>query len=185
MNKLLVIFILSALCYADDAIQCKSNYFGIDPISLCFGSINLDYEYVIAQHHGIFIEGFYSLPFAFSKSYSASSAYRYHITAGCRKSFLGPFCNIGRIEAFGIDDDDSRYYYTLDFVSLGVNWGYRRKVFKKIPITLRIGAGYPFYKFKWKQDTPSTIMGIKRSFYRKVALIGAVLDGEFTITFSL
>jgi hypothetical protein len=170
-------------CFAQkDSIVTKSNFLCVDPISLCFLTLNMNYEHVLAIHHGFFIEGDYAIPLL-ETSYYSTIGYRYHFHSGTTGPFVGPIAKYGYLANKIQDEDKNTYNYHLKYYAFGAHWGTRWKLWKKFNTTIRIGACYPVSTLTWDKNPPSSIGGIKLSVFTSLFKLPTFLDSELTIFF--
>jgi hypothetical protein len=181
----LIVLFCSIIGSAQDTAKVKSNYLAIFPLSLCLGSVGAGYERVSFRHHGIFVDYQYSFPLI-QKGYAGSCGYRYHFKNGGSGSFVGPFFRFGFVEAKMMDASKDKYTYKLYYRSVGLNYGKRGKIFKKLHLnyTYRIGIGYPLQStISWHPAPPEDFGGISRGGVENLIKLASVIDGELSLIF--
>jgi hypothetical protein len=191
MKVILFIALLTCCAWADqlsteaDTSARKSNYISFSPISLLVGAVNGNFEHLFGRH-GAFIEGEYGLPLL-AKTRVVSLAYRYHFSDNVLSGFCGPYVKVGYVSQ-KVDDTQNRasYEYALNYTAVGADIGRRGNLWKKFRLlyTLRVGLGYPFHAIDWQPYRPEKIGALWTSTFEKIILINAILDAEFTATFS-
>jgi hypothetical protein len=184
MNNAGVFVLFIALAVgAQDTGKVPSNFLGVDPIDLLLGSFVVNFEHVFSTHHGVVVEGQYSIPI-FTESWYGFAGYRYHFEHGAKGSFVGPFCRKGRLKSKLEDEYKEEFPYRLEYLTFGADWGTRGKAWKKVPYTLRIGFGYPVHTLSWDRRPPEKVNKLDIEVYKKILKLPAYMDSELTVFYS-
>jgi hypothetical protein len=181
-SVLFLLLLFAAQCHAQDAVSPKTNFIGINPISLLLGGIVVNYEHAFAVKHGVFVEGQYSVPI-FETLYGGEIGYRYHFNSAEKGAFVGPFIKYNYLKSKLADENKNNYEYKLSSYSAGINVGNRWKFGKKTGATFRIGGGYPFSSLTWNPTPPDYIGGLKIGLLESIIKITSYLDSELSIAF--
>jgi hypothetical protein len=182
-QSLIIILLLAFSVMSQDSSSIKSNFISLDPLSLCLGSIVINYEHVFAARHGVLLEGDYSLPII-SKAYGGMLGYRYHFSSSSKGHFIGPFVAYHYSRSKMQDEYKHDFYYTLKYSALGFDWGYRWQFFKIMNATIRLGLDYPFMDLKWDEAPPESFHGLQTSLVTSIIKAACYVDGELTIAVS-
>lgn len=124
-------------------------------ISPFFGNINLSYEHLLKEKHGVMLQGGYF----FSSGFSAALHYRFHYFSNESHSklnspFFGAFLYFQKSKG-DIDETENGvstvFHVDRTFFVAGLNWGRRMIWPTGLTIVYRIGYGYPFSAdYKWE-----------------------------------
>jgi hypothetical protein len=181
----LVVMSCFVVVSAQDTAKVRSNYLAVFPLSLCLGTVGAGYERVSFGRHGIFADFQYSFPLI-QKGYTGSCGYRYHFRNGGSGPFVGLFFRFGLVEAKMMDASKDNYTYKLRYRMVGLNYGKRGTIFKKLRLnyTYRIGIGYPLQNtISWNPAPPDDFGGISRRGIENIIKFTSVIDGELAIIF--
>lgn len=119
---------------------------------LVLGAVIITYEHLVAQRHGIVVEGYYSNAFNPStQSWTGGLAYRYHFSEGMGGLFAGPFVRGGYLR----EGLNTEYELECPYALVGANIGYRFQFDVGPNFVLRAGYGYQFYSdYRWTPRPP-------------------------------
>jgi hypothetical protein len=149
----LVVCISAASAAEKDPAAIKHNRLQIDPSSLIVGGLYGYYEFRPIFHHALAVDGGYSFPLLGTRAWQAGANYRYYYN---RTSFVGlvanrayQFMKLPSTER----GDTAKYPLEVSWLNVGANWGKTWHLFKRFPLTFRVGAGYPVdYELAWKEE---------------------------------
>ena len=183
MKQCIVLLLFLSSCFALDEPDPKAHFIGVMPLGLLSATLGANYEYVAAQHHGVFVEGYYTLPLI-QEGHGAAGGYRYHFYRPSKGPFIGPVFSYGTLTGKLPDEDRNEYEYTLEYFLSGFDWGYRGTVFDFLNFTFRFGLGYPVATVTWKDQPPEKIGGISIEGIENFMKLATCLDGEITVFWS-
>lgn len=165
-----------------DSVPPRHHRIQIDPLGLLGGSLGAHYEIRFNRHHALALEGYYTFPLLGSKGRIMGGMYRYYYK---QNTFGGIFVKNGYLSSklpSPERGDTTTYTYSIEFLTIGLNWGKSWYLKKRFPLTLRIGAGYPaINRFVWKNGIEYPEMP---SLFENMARFSACLDSELSIGIS-
>jgi hypothetical protein len=176
------LFSLSAFAQTTDTLPIKSDFLGISPISILLGVIDGDYEHKFGNH-GMALHGQYAVPIL-EEAYSVGIDYRYHFSRTVKSKFVGAYFKVGYLAQDVVDQDRSKYRYSLDYKAIGIDYGKRGVLWKRFNLlyTYRIGVGYPFSsKISWHDERPESINGMNISTFEMLIKVSTYIDGELSV----
>ncbi|NLT52183.1 MAG: hypothetical protein GXX85_14865 [Ignavibacteria bacterium] len=178
----IIIFILSfgTNLYCQESVP--ANALNIDPAGVFFGNLTMNYEHLFGKRHGLFIEsGLGKKDF-----YLAGAGYRFHYfndedTAGINSGFFGVFVKSGRNYMQFEGENKKKYDVNLEYLSAGINIGYRYKWGEYFNYSWRIGCAFPLQSdFKWHPaDKPEDYKD-----FQTICKILSYIDGEISIGYN-
>ena len=130
-----------------------SQSIGVSPFSLA-GAFTVNYERLLARHHGLALEVSYDAVGESSGSWHVQSMYRYHFNPAIDGLFVGAFARYGKIRSrMEIEEESGTNTYrlkaTTGVVGLDV-FGYRAQWDNGLALAFRAGYGYQFLSdFQW------------------------------------
>ena len=161
------------------------------PLSLLALSLGFNYEYLVVQKHGLFLEGSYTPPLrANNKGYYAGIHYRYHFHKRMNSNFIGVFYRSGYMESSFKNVENRQtttYDYSLKFNIAGVNYGWRSRFFKtRFNYDFRVGLGVPISTLTWGENgKPGSIGGVmSASTLEKFIKYSSIMDLDFAVGYS-
>jgi hypothetical protein len=161
-----------------DSVPPRHNRIQVRPTSLLSGGLSAQYEFRFNRHHALALEGFYQIPLLGVEGQSFGGMYRYYYK---QNTFLGLFMNKGEVTSKLPPErgDTTTYTYSIEYLTIGPNWGKSWYIKNRFPITFRIGAGYPaISRFAWKNGLEYPTMPVV---FRNIARFSACLDSELSI----
>ena len=126
---------------------------------IVFGNIQLNYERLIGERHGVVLEGFWDSDAPGLNTLTFGIAYRFHIKKSMDGFFISTFFRTGSVQqSIKISENQIENEYTmktnLNLIGLGIG---NRWMFKNgISIVLRAGYGYQIAaKYDWLPQKPN------------------------------
>lgn len=126
---------------------------------LLLGSVQLNYERLLGQHHGLMIEGYYAFAGRSADSWTLGTSYRYHFKPSLKGLFLNAFYRHGTNfnNKYKIKEDNNMNMYNLktqlNVVGLGI--GNRWQLKNGLAFVARGGYGCQINpNYKWSLSVP-------------------------------
>lgn len=125
---------------------------------ILFGSIQVNYERLLGERHGILTEGFYAFSGESEGTIAVSVAYRYHFKASLDGMFASAFYRWGDVylEAeFDENGMENSYQMQTTQNLVGAGLGYRKQWFNGLAVVVRAGYGYQIgATYHWQPSEP-------------------------------
>jgi len=182
---------LVVACAADEPPQSET-FISLSPFSVLFGTLDMNLEQRLGTHHGVVIEGWYTVPGVQSIKDEKPSldvggelAYRYHFRDVGSGAFAGLQLKAGRIDAvrtnrLSIDTipEDS---YRMGYAALGLSAGWRWLFGQHFGATLRLGYGVPVVQ--WREWLTPPGDPFTRATNEAALTTAATLDAEISMAY--
>lgn len=127
---------------------------------ILLGSVQVNYERLIGERHGLMAEGYYAITGLSEKSWTVGASYRYHFIASLKGPFANAFFRYGDVHytsEFGTEGNTSTLSMQTNLNLLGLGIGNRWQWNNGLAAVLRAGYGYQINPtYSWSPYAPST-----------------------------
>ncbi|MDX2173219.1 MAG: hypothetical protein SFY56_08875 [Bacteroidota bacterium] len=125
---------------------------------ILLGSIQINYERLVAKRHGILVEGYYAFSGSSKGTPTAGLSYRYHLKKSLNGIFANAFYRWGDVHyKADFDESGTKKSYQMRTVTnlVGLGIGYRKQWSNGLAAVFRTGYGYQIgAKYEWLPSPP-------------------------------
>lgn len=126
---------------------------------ILLGSLQVNYEYLLAKRHGLVAEGYYAFAGTSANSWTTGLSYRYHFNPSLKGLFVNAFYRYSPEfnNTYKIKEDNNTNTYNLktQLNVLGLGVGYRWQWKNGLAAVVRGGYGYQINPtYNWTPSLP-------------------------------